>query len=402
MRGSGVTLAFVEGEPRDESVSARLTAYPPELVALPLADQGVDVDATAGGPELAAVRHPGRGTARRGVPSRAGRAASASAPAIRIGVSVGQRLDHADAAARRRPGRRRWRRAARHLPAGPHAARRAAVAADGRGPRRGSCAHAGPRQDADGGVPRRDARHAPPRRGPGAVGERLAHGRDPRPGCDRRGRRGRAAAGRRRRAGRRSWRRCRSWRSVAGCWSARCAAGDRRRDRTASRTRTRTTARTDTTTSMGTSHEHAPTDSRTSPRDSRPRPRPRAPPRRRDPQPRAGSRLDDHLAQPLRAGARRRPHPVDQRAADPARLDRGRPTGLRVRAGRRVRPRHGGGDGRHRAGDRRGPRTTRSRCRPAAALAASARSCRWSRRSSCSGSGSTHGPGRRRAPTRAL
>jgi len=50
--GSGVTLAQVDGELRDESVSARLTAYPPELVALPLEDLGLVVDATSGGPEL--------------------------------------------------------------------------------------------------------------------------------------------------------------------------------------------------------------------------------------------------------------------------------------------------------------------------------------------------------------
>ena len=50
--GSGVTLAQVEGELRAESLSARLTAYPPDLVALPLADLRLVVDATAGGPEL--------------------------------------------------------------------------------------------------------------------------------------------------------------------------------------------------------------------------------------------------------------------------------------------------------------------------------------------------------------
>jgi ABC-type nickel/cobalt efflux system permease component RcnA len=50
--GSGVTLAKVEGEVRAESVSARLTAYPPELVALPLADLALVVDATPGGPVL--------------------------------------------------------------------------------------------------------------------------------------------------------------------------------------------------------------------------------------------------------------------------------------------------------------------------------------------------------------
>ena len=52
VRGSGVTLEMVEGERRDESVSARLTAYPEELVAVPLADSGVAVDATAGGEVL--------------------------------------------------------------------------------------------------------------------------------------------------------------------------------------------------------------------------------------------------------------------------------------------------------------------------------------------------------------
>jgi nickel/cobalt transporter (NicO) family protein len=57
-RGSGVTLAIVEGVPRDESVSARLTAYPEEFIALPLADASVVVDATAGGEELAPLDLP--------------------------------------------------------------------------------------------------------------------------------------------------------------------------------------------------------------------------------------------------------------------------------------------------------------------------------------------------------
>jgi nickel/cobalt exporter len=52
VRGSGVTLEVVEGERRDESLSARLTAYPEELVALPLADTRVVVNATAGGEVL--------------------------------------------------------------------------------------------------------------------------------------------------------------------------------------------------------------------------------------------------------------------------------------------------------------------------------------------------------------
>ncbi len=52
VRGSGVTLAMVEGERRDESVSVRLTTYPDELIALPLADARIVVDATVGGEEL--------------------------------------------------------------------------------------------------------------------------------------------------------------------------------------------------------------------------------------------------------------------------------------------------------------------------------------------------------------
>ena len=52
VRGSGVVLAMVEGERRNSSVSARLTAYPEELIALPLADTRVVVDATAGGVRL--------------------------------------------------------------------------------------------------------------------------------------------------------------------------------------------------------------------------------------------------------------------------------------------------------------------------------------------------------------
>lgn len=52
VRGSAVTLTIVEGERREASVSARLTAYPEALVALPLADASVVVDATAGGAVL--------------------------------------------------------------------------------------------------------------------------------------------------------------------------------------------------------------------------------------------------------------------------------------------------------------------------------------------------------------
>jgi len=51
-RGSGVTIALVEGELRDETISGRLTAYPRELASRPPADKTVVVTATAGGDVL--------------------------------------------------------------------------------------------------------------------------------------------------------------------------------------------------------------------------------------------------------------------------------------------------------------------------------------------------------------
>ena len=52
VRGSGVAVRVVDGEPRVDSVSGRLTTYPEELVALPLADRSIVVEATAGAAEL--------------------------------------------------------------------------------------------------------------------------------------------------------------------------------------------------------------------------------------------------------------------------------------------------------------------------------------------------------------
>jgi len=75
VRGSGVRLAVVEGERRDASISARLTAYPEELTALPLADETVVVDATAGGPELAPFDIPDAEPLEGGAPSPAASAA---------------------------------------------------------------------------------------------------------------------------------------------------------------------------------------------------------------------------------------------------------------------------------------------------------------------------------------
>jgi len=51
-RGSEVTLAKTGGELRETSVSQRLTLYPADLIATPLADQRLVVTATPGGPAL--------------------------------------------------------------------------------------------------------------------------------------------------------------------------------------------------------------------------------------------------------------------------------------------------------------------------------------------------------------
>jgi len=57
-RGSGVTLTAVEGELRESSVSQRLLSYPDDLIATPLVDERLVVDATLGGPTLAAFDVP--------------------------------------------------------------------------------------------------------------------------------------------------------------------------------------------------------------------------------------------------------------------------------------------------------------------------------------------------------
>lgn len=51
-RGSEVTLAAATGELRETSVSHRLTSYPADLIATPLADQRLEVTASPGGPAL--------------------------------------------------------------------------------------------------------------------------------------------------------------------------------------------------------------------------------------------------------------------------------------------------------------------------------------------------------------
>ncbi|HEV8281238.1 MAG TPA: hypothetical protein VGQ02_05230, partial [Candidatus Limnocylindrales bacterium] len=56
--GSGVTLAAVEGKLRETSVSQRLLSYPTDLIATPIADEQLAVEATLGGPTLPAFDVP--------------------------------------------------------------------------------------------------------------------------------------------------------------------------------------------------------------------------------------------------------------------------------------------------------------------------------------------------------
>ena len=228
------------------------------------------------------------------------------------------------------------------------------AAALGRRPR----AHARPRQDPHGRVPRRDARDATPRGGPRDGRERLAHARHPRAG-----------------AGRRSRPSPRSPPDlvvrvaplvaavsivVIGGWMLMTEV----RRGIAARRATRDAHDHEHEHAHGAGHEHAhdaehehphahdhdaehamriTTASSTATAASRHRHVPRG-------------RLDDQLALPVRPRSRRRPRPVGERAADPAGDDRRRPAGVGRRPRRRVRPRHGGGHDGRRPGLRLRPR----------------------------------------------
>ena len=274
-------------------------------------------------------------------------------------------------------GRPRWRdqrRPALDLPhRRPLAAGPARLDPDRRRAGRRPRPDARPRQDADGRLPRRHARDAAPRRGARAVGDVLAHARHPRP--------------------RRRWSSApegflppdlvvKSAPVVAAIsivaiggwmlisegrrrWRIRAPAIARRAHAHGARARPR--ARRTTTSTSTTTH------------DAPARPR-RAPGEHSHggvaPQPPPAGRNDDLVAQPVRPRACRRPDPVDQRAADPARLDRRRAARLRVRPGRRLRARDGAGHGRDRAGARARPRPARSRRRRLAARPVRAASSR--------------------------
>ena len=239
------------------------------------------------------------------------------------------------------PGGVTQRRPAVDLPHGrPLAAGAPRLDPDRGRPRRGPRAHPRARQDADGRLPRRDARDAAPRRRARPVGDAVAHDRDPRAGrrsssgaqgllppdlvvqvgaghggrLDRRDRRldavrrgpaalappGRDGHARRTRA---SARHPRARRTTMRDHDAR----QHDHDHDHGRTTTTTNWRTGEHSHGGVRHSHLPP---------------------------AGD--DDLVAQPVRPRPRRRADPVGQRAADPARLDRRRPAGLRVRPRRRA------------------------------------------------------------------
>jgi ABC-type nickel/cobalt efflux system permease component RcnA len=85
--GSGVTVTPVGGEIRAASVSERLTAYPEELIARPLADTGVELEVVAGGPTVAPVVVPDAQPV--AAPAAEPTAAVAPAAAIPGGVASG-------------------------------------------------------------------------------------------------------------------------------------------------------------------------------------------------------------------------------------------------------------------------------------------------------------------------
>lgn len=81
-RGSGVRLTAVTGEIRDASVSARLTAYPEDRIATPLADRSIEVEAVAGGAVLPPLDLPDAETVpgAPGLPSPSPDASGSAAP----------------------------------------------------------------------------------------------------------------------------------------------------------------------------------------------------------------------------------------------------------------------------------------------------------------------------------
>ena len=364
VEGSGVTLAGGRWRaPDGDDVSARLTAYPTNLLTQALADTSVAIAVTPGGPTLAPLRHPGRDAAARGA-ARSRRPTRRRRPRRRRHRRRAGRGHRAPAVPATAGGgarrRERWRPAV-DLPHGrPLAAGPAGLDPDRGRPGCRPRPDAGARQDADGRLPRRDARDAAPRGRARAVGDVLAHARDPRPGgADRRGR-GVPAAGPRRPLG-------------AGR-GGHLDRGDRRLD--AVRRGSAALAR-----SRRRAHDRARARRRPRPRARAPRPRPR-PRRTTTTTTPTDARRPASTATAASATATcRRPGPtISWRSLFVLGLAgglipstsallillgsiaAGRP-GVRVRPGRRLRARDGAGHGRHRARARPRPRPARSRRR---------------------------------------
>ena len=105
--------------------------------------------------------------------------------------------------------------------------------------------------------------------------------------------------------------------------------------------------------------------------------------RRRRPHAPAAGRLDHHVAEPVRPRPGGRADPLDERAADPPRLDRRGPAGFRLRPRGRLRARHGARHGRRRRGARVRPRPARAVRRRVVARSRRAPWSRSPRRCSC-------------------
>ena len=249
----------------------------------------VSFTASPGGPVLPAFDAPDATPLGAAAPRPA---SNASRCCRRRAVGVGCRHAKRRGVDPRRPARR--------------ACRRPLIAPDrasgGRGAWRRPCPDPGPRQDADGRVPRGHARDAAPRGRAGHRRERLAHARDP--GARGGGARGRVdVAARPRRPGGAARRRGvdRADRRLdadrRGPSRVRGAAGAGGRPRAWARPRTR---------ARGRPRARPPPSARSRPgrRRARARGRPRALARRSAPQPRAAGRIDDQLAQLVRARAR--------------------------------------------------------------------------------------------------
>jgi nickel/cobalt transporter (NicO) family protein len=78
--GSGVTLRAVEGDLREATLSGRLLSYPEDRIATPLADDPLVVEATAGGPALAAFDVPDAEPVGAAAPSAAASAEPSATP----------------------------------------------------------------------------------------------------------------------------------------------------------------------------------------------------------------------------------------------------------------------------------------------------------------------------------